>query len=68
MNFDARGLEAFVAIVDCGTFGKAATLGQALGDKAAIRAEIQQAMMRKEGQSFAQWMESRVARRASRRA
>ena len=26
------------------TFGKAATLGQALGDKAAIRAEIQQAM------------------------
>lgn len=26
MNFDARGLEAFVAIVDCGTFGKAASL------------------------------------------
>ena len=26
MNFDARGLEAFVAIVDCGTFSKAASL------------------------------------------
>lgn len=26
MNFDALGLEAFVAIVDCGTFGKAADL------------------------------------------